>query len=537
MSTPSFHSDPHVQYLTQIMDEIRDGLIQIPRFQRPMVWDWERRLELLRSIRDGIPMGAIMVWRSPKTEIECYHHLGPHRLEIPTSTGSRQYLLDGVQRLSTLYGALHKPNSESPLDHVGIFDDDLPTENFEVLYDLNICDFVQADAVNSAGTYMPLHMIFDSVGMLRFQRSLDENDFEEMVRASEAIAKAFREYKVPIIPIVTDDVEMATRTFQRINSQGKAMSEAHMIHALSWDGEFDLNRTIEQIKSEILILYGWQDIKSDIILKASKAALGFDVYRSNADEIGAAFRENPEVFDQVAESCILTSEFLLNHCGVPRPDLVPYSLQLVSLIDIFRTGFNQTNENLDILKNWFWTTTYGEVYAGMSGDQFDTALKNLRNSVSTGRFNWAWKKPFEVRSLPSKFDFRTVRAKAFAFRLADKRNEVLGDDTGTELLDVYGRDCIMQVLPRISENRGIYSSYANRFLIDPNDFQSFRQRLLSNTLTSDELEMHLLNDMTSASLSIEDHDNFINNRLASIEELEGEFSCSQYEPLIGARIL
>jgi uncharacterized protein with ParB-like and HNH nuclease domain len=115
MAAPSFYSDPHVQFLSQLLEEIRAGHLQIPRFQRPMVWDWETRRELLRSIRDGIPIGAVMVWRTSRSTIKCYSNLGPHRVTPPPEGITRQYLLDGVQRLSTLYGALHRAPDQNEI--------------------------------------------------------------------------------------------------------------------------------------------------------------------------------------------------------------------------------------------------------------------------------------------------------------------------------------------------------------------------------------------------------------------------------------
>src|SRR4051794_3202595 len=124
MRHPSFYSDPHVIFLSQLLEEVAAGFIQVPRFQRPLVWDWERRRELLRSVREGIPMGSIMVWRTNKDLIEGYHKLGPHQLLPPPSdVNARQYLLDGVQRLSTLYGALHVPNTTC--DNDDLLDDGL----------------------------------------------------------------------------------------------------------------------------------------------------------------------------------------------------------------------------------------------------------------------------------------------------------------------------------------------------------------------------------------------------------------------------
>jgi len=72
-----------------------------------------------------------------------------------------------------------------------------------------------------------MSLVLDSVGMLRFQRRLvgSEQEIDKIVEACDRLSAAFRDYKVPVIPIVTDDVEMATRTFQRLNSQGKVMSE------------------------------------------------------------------------------------------------------------------------------------------------------------------------------------------------------------------------------------------------------------------------------------------------------------------------
>ena len=54
MAVPSFLSDPYVQYLQQLLREIEQGLLQVPRFERPFVWTIEQRYELLRSVRDGI---------------------------------------------------------------------------------------------------------------------------------------------------------------------------------------------------------------------------------------------------------------------------------------------------------------------------------------------------------------------------------------------------------------------------------------------------------------------------------------------------
>src|SRR6185437_3526575 len=293
MPAPSFYSDPHVQFLSQLLEEISAGHLQVPRFQRPMVWDWERRRELLVSIRDGIPIGAIIVWRTARTAIECYERLGPHLLSPPPEGATRQYLLDGVQRLSTLYGALHSsPTRGGIADGGEDEEEELPPDefelltprNFDVYFNLRTKDF-HSDDGDDFKDLMPLYLVFDSVALLKFQRELRGPTAERFVDSSDQIARSFRDYKIPIIPITTDDIEMATRTFQRINSQGAKMSETHMVHALTWSSHFDLQREIVSIKKELLSDRGWGELEDDPILKSCKAALSLDVYKTNAQEL------------------------------------------------------------------------------------------------------------------------------------------------------------------------------------------------------------------------------------------------------------
>ncbi|MGY4413307.1 hypothetical protein ACVWW4_005043 [Bradyrhizobium sp. LB7.1] len=279
MPAPSFYSDPHVQFLSQLLEEIGAGHLQIPRFQRPMVWNWETRRELLRSIRDGIPIGAVMVWRTTRNAVKCYEHLGPHRMAPPPDGAARQYLLDGVQRLSTLYGALHAapPISESQADE-GLLEtpdgeESVVVKNFDVFFDLKTKDFYAPFEDEILPDMLPLHLVLDSVALLRFQRQLGGEFAEQAIEASDEIARSFRDYKIPIIPITTDDLDMATRTFQSINSQGERMSETHMVHALTWSSDFDLQDQIADMKREILSGRRWAELNDDPILKACKAAL------------------------------------------------------------------------------------------------------------------------------------------------------------------------------------------------------------------------------------------------------------------------
>jgi hypothetical protein len=227
MRGPAQTSEPVIQYLYQLIDAIHEGKLLIPRFQRPLVWDWDRQSELLRSVKDGIPMGAIMVWRTSKANVSWEQELAGHILPSPAEGQPREYLLDGLQRLSTLFAALRGFASAG--------DDEIRPP---IGYDLEEQVFVE-DAKDQPQV-VPLHALPDSLRLLRFQRGLKGPRADKWIERSDELAKAFREYKVPVIPIASDEFDVAARTFNLINSQGVRMGEADMIHALTWTSTFEL---------------------------------------------------------------------------------------------------------------------------------------------------------------------------------------------------------------------------------------------------------------------------------------------------------
>ena len=524
MRTPSYHSDPHVTFLSKLLEDIRKGGIQVPKFQRPLVWSWEDRLELFRSIRDGIPMGAVMVWRTNDKKLECYENLGPFKVRHGNS--SPQYLLDGVQRLSTLLGALSPISDiDDEADEFLDVDGEPPTENFEVHFDFILDDFVRSGDLKSSqkGKTLPLSLLLDSVGMLKFQRQLT-GSLDEVVAKIEhcdRLGAAFRDYKVPVIPIVTEDVEMATRTFQRLNSQGKAMSEAHMIHALSWDQDFNLNSSIRDTKTAELLDLGWSSLDDDVLLKACKMALNFGVYYKNADEVGRAFKESPGIVEEVGKGCRRAVKLLKDLCGISRPELLPYGFQLILVTNALRTRPELNEHQKKRLVSWFWSTTYCEYFAGMTGDRVEQARRDLENGLSQGKWNLTSFKPFEVKRLKYiRFDFRSVRAKAFALRLAE------GRDDGASLLNRYGREGLTQLLPRTHSRKILYSSYANRFLVDPNVASDLKEDLASGKLDEASARTILIFPEMLDALKNGDHESFVDLRERKIEEVEQNF----YEP-------
>lgn len=82
--------------LGTILDQIDSGSMLLPEFQRGYVWNKDQIRGLMRSLYKGFPVGALLVWEADG---------GQQAVRGAESTsGTRQLLLDGQQRITTLYG-------------------------------------------------------------------------------------------------------------------------------------------------------------------------------------------------------------------------------------------------------------------------------------------------------------------------------------------------------------------------------------------------------------------------------------------------
>ncbi len=93
--------------LENLLSDIEKGDIQLPDFQRGWVWDDARIKDLLVSISRGFPIGAVMTLDA-SGGIQFVSKLIEGVAE-DGKAGPAEYLLDGQQRLTSLYQALrHK---------------------------------------------------------------------------------------------------------------------------------------------------------------------------------------------------------------------------------------------------------------------------------------------------------------------------------------------------------------------------------------------------------------------------------------------
>lgn len=284
MGSPSYFRQPQIVRIPSLLKQVRSGEIRVARFQRPFVWRDEQRIDLLDSVYKGMPTGSLLTWRTEEHKLNCYDKIGPFKVSTGTEPSVNQYLLDGYQRLTTLYATLGAG--------VGKQVDELELPTGEIRWPIYFDLKEETLMLSSQRSKPPIHwldlsIVLSTRDFLEYQRMLsDGTDDERLLDRAEEVVELFKDYQIPMVPMVTEDLEQVTTSFQRINTKGTTMSEVHMVNALSYDSEseFELNDQLEELQQE-MGSFGWEDFEDRLILHVLKAILGLDIYRSEASEI------------------------------------------------------------------------------------------------------------------------------------------------------------------------------------------------------------------------------------------------------------
>lgn len=525
MRGPAYVSEPQVQYLSQLVDEVAAGHIQVPRFQRGFVWTDEQRLELLRSVRDGLPIGSILLWRTARPELPRSVRLGPHALP-PTkvSGGVSQYLLDGHQRVTTLFGALYAGTRRWRAAGTPTNEENDDGLDWGIYYDLMAHDFLLARGESLSSHWLPLYLLLDSVALLSFQRSALRKDAVK-IREADFIARRFRETKIPVIPFVTDDLDLATRAFQRINSQGTPMGQLDMVAALVYRADFDLRERLDRMKQTFIEL-GWR-LEEATLYDACKLALGVPVRSAQIDGTSSRLRVHPEALEQAQVGLCRAVKFLGERCGIFSQRSLPSVAQLLVLADWLREHPEPLDEpTAQGLLRWFWLACYQAI--PMSEEEGSNLLRNFMPWLPHGASLISPYAPVMLSALPQRFDFRTARCRLLALRLAELRPSALDVLDAQRLLALHGGDAVVPFFPSGEAGtldphvRRWLRSPVNRILVAPEQAAATRMRLLDQ-FAGEELRSHAISKPTEANGESAFWEQVFAARAQQLEQLEVQF--------------
>ncbi|MFW1141507.1 DUF262 domain-containing protein [Vibrio parahaemolyticus] len=193
--------------LYKLFLQMQDGLIQVPIFQRQYAWQEHHILDLFVSISEGFPIGVIILANDnnnyPLKNINESFFPKPNKTK---SNYYRHYLvIDGVQRLSTLYNCFNGKN-----------------EKFNVWYDLMADRFSMGR--QPSDTSVLLSSLFDQKEYFNtIQRIGSVNS--DLLHVLDNFYYKIKDFTLPIYKINDIDNAKLSSLFEVINVSGARLTE------------------------------------------------------------------------------------------------------------------------------------------------------------------------------------------------------------------------------------------------------------------------------------------------------------------------
>ena len=402
-------------FIQELVNKIASGQIRVPSFQRGFVWDADRVAHLMDSIYKGYPFGSLLFWRT-KTPLSSERKLGPFSLSKKDLDFPTDYVLDGQQRATSIFGVFQteiQPDSG---------EDD---SAFRIYFDLEAAQSMQDSSFIYVPTadidpkrHFPLRLLFNPPEYHRYLSKIEENIAEKVYK----LYTRFTQARIPVQTFETDERAAVAIVFERINRMGVELDTLQLLSAWTWSDDFDLQEEFRDL-AESLEPFGFKDVGEDsnLLLRCCAAIVSGDASPSAIIDLkGAQVRER---FPEIRKGILGAIDFLRSNCKVHSASYLPFANILVPLSVFFATDKEQDTvpsaSQCRALLNWFWRTIFSRRYSKRLEQLNEDIAEVIKLRAGTennfGNFSVDLQPAFFREST---FNFNTVNTKAFVLLLA-----------------------------------------------------------------------------------------------------------------------
>ena len=354
--------------------EIDSGQIKLPMFQREFVWDKEQSAKLIDSILKGYPIGTFILWKTRET-LRSVKDIGNHKLPDTPKGDYAQYILDGQQRITSLYAirkGIRITKDKKEINYKDIY--------VNLDYDPLSDEQIVTSQKEEGKVYVSVHDLLTS----------DALDFIEEIGKDKA--RKFQEYKTNLttydfatITIKDYPIDIACDVFSRINTGGKPLTLFEIMVAMTYDEakNFDLALKYEELLNgndevdKSLAKAKFETVPAATVLQAV-AAITVDSIR--AKDILKIRREKFIAnWEPMVSSMFTAVDFIRTKLHVPVSQLLPYSSLLVPFTYFFYKNGNKrpTETQAKLLKQFFFWVGLNWRYSGSTETKIAEDLKKI----------------------------------------------------------------------------------------------------------------------------------------------------------------
>lgn len=420
-----FESNP-VQ-LSRLMENIEEGAIGLPEFQREFRWEEDRIRSLIASIASGFPVGTLMSLESggevrfktrPIQGAPAFGSVAPSSL-----------ILDGQQRLTSLYQVLKSgsavqtaDNRKKPIerwfymdmrvavDPDGDMEDAVFTvdqSKTKVAFDRTIEWDLSTMELEVEQCCFPLTILYDSAAFNAWQQTFQDTSRPDAaertnlwLRFQSGVIQEFQLYTIPVIKLGRDTTrEAVCRVFEKVNTGGVPLDVFELVTATFAADEYDLradwksrqayfneNPYLAPILKAVENTFFLQAISlvESFGRRASQYERGVERERLPAvtckrkDILGLNVDDYATSADAVARAFRDAAKFLQELSLFDKRDL-PYATQLVPLAAVLAIlgSEGESAAARSKLAQWFWCGVFGELYGGAVETRFARDVQDV----------------------------------------------------------------------------------------------------------------------------------------------------------------
>lgn len=360
---------PGTRVLNNFIVAVEEGRVKIPNFQRELVWSLEKSAELIDSMLKGIPIGTLILWYTQE-ELRCIRDIGRIKLPPPTKGEKVNYILDGQQRITSLYaafkGEIIKQNGKA-LDYRRIYiqlDEQIDEE-----------ELVITKIEDDTKQYISIH-------------DLVEQDLKKWNKYDESYHDLLKEYRhrivsytLSIIEVENAPLDLATDIFTRINITGKPLNVFEIMTAKTYDStrDFDLALKTKELLNE-LNERGYGTIPNIVVLQIVSAILCKEVSKKSILSLKKI--EVIDVWDEATNAIRHGVDFLKQIVKVPVSGLLPFPAILVPIAYFFyQSKRKQPPVLIRQLEHLFWRVSITSHYSYASNTKIAQDIRIVERII------------------------------------------------------------------------------------------------------------------------------------------------------------
>lgn len=371
--------EPQSVTFTSLFDQIRNGTIKIPQFQRDFVWTKAMSARLLDSVIKGYPIGTFILW-STQERLRSIRNLGGIDLPDTPPGNAVKYVLDGQQRLTSLFVTLnglkiHRDGHEDDFSRLWL---DLEATEDE---DLVLLDIEGRDEKGVIQLQALLHGEFDFLASFPKEAQTRIKLYKNRIES----------YQYSAVQITAAPIDIATEIFTRLNVGGKPLTPFEIMVAKTYDPVkgFDLAERFRELMEEL------EDIEYETLPESNLLQTLSILAQRDARRKAILRLSRDQVIDtwpMVVDGLKLAIDYFRSAYGISASRLLPYPALVIPFTYFFHHHpKNPTGNRAKYLEDFFWRVSlsgrYSQSVEGRSLQDIQRMDEILANRRPT--YDWA----------------------------------------------------------------------------------------------------------------------------------------------------